>query len=149
MEESNDLNDIDEIKSITSSLDNNDQTMLVEPITIDEIYTTLKMCSSKKSPGPDGLTYEFYVKKCDVLKDELVKMFNSYLVDNVLPPNEFTSSIITLIPKKGDKLELDNQRPISLLNADYKFLSKIIANGILEKNNWPWANCLHEKQIMY
>ena len=40
-------------------------------------------------------------------------------------------SIITLLPKSGkDTTNLDNWRPISLLNVDYKIATKSIANRI-------------------
>lgn len=38
--------------------------------------------------------------------------------------------VITIIPKAGDKRELRNWRPISLLNSDYKVLSKVIYNWL-------------------
>lgn len=120
----------DPIQSISNTLTEEEARSLVEPINAEEILTTLKACSKKKSPGPDGITYEFYLENFETVKDDLVLIFNSYVSGNVQPPKEFCESIITLIPKSGDQSLLENHRPISLLNADYKLFTKLLANRI-------------------
>jgi hypothetical protein len=105
---------------------------LLRPITEEEIFSTLQSCSRKKSPGPDGLTYEFYLTFFGIIKEHLIILYNNYLLGNSLPPKEFTDGIITLIKKKGDDQMLSSFRPISMLNTDYKLFTKIVANRIQE-----------------
>ena len=38
--------------------------------------------------------------------------------------------ILTLLFKKGDKRVLDNWRPISLLNTDYKILARVLSQRL-------------------
>ena len=47
-------------------------------------------------------------------------------------PRGFSAGIVTLIFKKGNKKDIKNYRPISLLNVDYKIMAKIIANRLKE-----------------
>ena len=52
--------------------------------------------------------------------------------------------IIKLSPKSGDLELIENWRPISLLNVDYKIISKTIANrlkNVLEKIISPEQYC--------
>lgn len=46
--------------------------------------------------------------------------------------NGFADGIITLLYKKGDRNNIKNYRPITLLNNDYKILGKIITNRMKE-----------------
>jgi len=57
----------------------------------------------------------------------LTDLFNDFLFGRDLIPEEMKHGVITTIYKqKGDPLDLDNWRPITLLNVDYKLYSKII-----------------------
>lgn len=49
---------------------------LVQPIDEHELYNTIRNAKNKKSPGPDGITYEFYLVHFDLLKSDLLKLFN-------------------------------------------------------------------------
>ena len=97
--------------------------------TKDECFASLKQMAKGKSPGSDGLSAEFYLAFWDSLGQELVESLN-YAFECIC--GELTISqrrgIITLIPKKNkDKTVLDNWRPVSLLNTDYKIATRAIA----------------------
>lgn len=94
----------------------------------EELNTIITNATKKKSPGPDGINYEFYATHFELLKGDLLKLFNGLLSGSLKPMENFSSGIITLIHKKGDVKNLDNFGPISLLNTDYKILMKIIAS---------------------
>ena len=82
-----------------------------------------------KSPAIDGLLIEFYKSQYEIIKNDLLQIYNSTLSLNETLPPSMTQAIITLLPKNGKKL-LRNWRPISLLCVDYKILTKIISNRL-------------------
>ncbi len=60
----------------------------------------------------------------------LLKVFEESIQNEALPPT-LTQGLITLIPKpKKDLLLIDNWRPVSLLNSDYKILTIIFAKRL-------------------
>ena len=95
------------------------------PITHEECKNALNQLHTNKSPGMDGFTVEFYkafwndIKNC--LFDSIAFSFNiCKLTDSQY------QGVITLIPKPDkDHLLACNYRPITLLNCDYKIISKV------------------------
>ena len=99
-------------------------------LTKDECHASLKEFSKGKSPGTDGLTAEFYLKFWELLGQELVDSVNYAFKMGELSISQ-KRGIITLIPKTDkNKVFLDNWRPISLLNTDYKIATKAVAARI-------------------
>ena len=94
------------------------------------MYASLKSFSKGKTPGTDGLTAEFYLSFWELLGQELVDSFNYAFEKGEMLISQ-KKDIITLIPKKDkNRTLLDNWRPISLLNTDYKVAIKSIAARI-------------------
>ena len=98
-------------------------------ITKEELRKALMAMENNKSPGFDGLTSNFYKHFWPVLGEKLTRVFN-YAFNNGLLSLSQRRGIITLLFKKGDRTQLKNWRPVTLLNTDYKILTKALANRL-------------------
>ena len=112
------------------TIDENDVEQLGAVITIDEIKVALMSMSSGKSPGSDGLTKEFYVEFSDLLFPVLERLFNYAFVAGSLSTSQRMSYITLLCKDANNPEKLTNYRPISLLNVDYKILTKALCNRL-------------------
>jgi len=102
---------------------------LGRPIDIQEVKVAIMATGGEKSPGIDGLTYEFYKTFIDNVSPMLATIYNNLPSTNQLP-NDFGMSLVTLLFKKGDPKDITNWRPISLQNTDEKILSKVLATRL-------------------
>ncbi len=104
-------------------------------ITLDEIKKVIKSSKNNKSPGCDGLPWEFYKVFYTDISILLQRALNDVYLQQKLSITQ-SKGIITCLPK-GDKPRefFRNWRPITLLCVDYKILSGVMANRI--KNVLP------------
>lgn len=105
--------------------------VLTEEITEEEVKVAIDGLSRKKSPGPDGLTSEFYKTFKDPLAPLLTEIFNECLSSGTLPKSMRRSALI-LLSKGKDPSRVENFRPIALLNTDRKVLAKILFNRLVK-----------------
>ena len=99
-------------------------------ITNEECIDAIKSMDNCKSPGVDGLPAEFYKILWNDISDLVLDSFNYSYQKGELSITQ-KQSIITLLPKKDKDIRyLKNWRPISLLNTDYKILTKCLANRL-------------------
>lgn len=97
------------------------------PITEEELMLTIKILPTHKSPGPDGLPYEYYKSFFPLLIPHMCKLFNAFLQQTPIP-SDMQRSFLTLIPKpEKDPSLCASYRSIALLNSDLKIFSKLLS----------------------
>lgn len=113
-----------------TTLTDEERTSCEGQVTENECYEAVKNFESRKTPGTDGFPAEFYRFFWTEIGKEMTNSFNYAFQAGTLSISQ-RRGIISLIPKKNkDKTILENLRPISLLNVDYKILTKTIAKRI-------------------
>ena len=116
----------DLLSSLPCQLSSDQASSCEGQMTLDEMTFALKKMNSNKAPGPDGLSVEFYVKFWDWLGPYLCRVLNAYYHAGEMCESMKTSNK-RVIFKKGDRKNLKNWRPISLLNVDYEICSKVLS----------------------
>lgn len=93
-----------------------------------EIGIALQSMKNGSSPGCDGLTVEFYKVFWNQIKYILTKAFNAAFKRDEMSYTQ-KRGIIVLLHKGKDlpRDRLNNWRPITLTNTDYKILAKTLA----------------------
>ena len=96
------------------------------PLTLEEITKEIFEMKCNKSPGLSVLTIEFYKQFWDKIKYIVSNSINEGYFKGELSPFQ-KQCVLSLLYKKGDPENLENWRPISLLNTDYKIITRVLA----------------------
>lgn len=135
-------NFFDKIKNFIPHIDNDWRECCDANLRIEELDLAVQKLKPNKSPGPDGLTANFYKFFWNDIKLLLFNAFVESIEEESLAPTMY-QGLITLIPKPDkDMRYVDNLRPITLLNNDYKIFSHIFVNRLKEGLN----NLINESQ---
>lgn len=125
----------DVLQQIEMGLEKEDKIGLSEDVKLNELEIGLKEMKRGKTPGLDGLPAEYYKVFWEMIGVYVHEVCIAVLKEGRLPKC-MSESLIVLLYKKGEKRDLKNWRPISLLNVDYKLIAKVIANrmrGVIDK----------------
>ncbi|KAL4084171.1 hypothetical protein QTP88_028004 [Uroleucon formosanum] len=113
--------------SVTSILAWEDQRteQEVKDISLDETLRAINRLKNWKTPGSDGIPAEL-IKYGGLELHKTIHELCSCIWNEEIIPEEWNKAIVIPIHKKGDKMNCNNYRGISLLNTVYKVFSKIL-----------------------
>lgn len=109
---------------VAAQLGEQEVQVLEARLTLTEVTAALSSMKDGRSPGHDGLPREFYHAFWDLIGPDLVEVFQALLEGGALSAS-MRKGVVTLLFKAGDRAELKNWRPITLLTVDYKLLAKV------------------------
>ena len=115
------------LTNVDTKLNDEEKEMCDARVQYDEVKQVVKGLRSGCSPGIDGIINEFYKLYWSVIGEDFVEVINEIEQDGQLAPNQ-NLGVITLLYKAGDRNDLSNWRPITVLNSDYKIIEKILSN---------------------
>jgi Reverse transcriptase (RNA-dependent DNA polymerase) len=113
---------LEDRKTIEPCLLNIDE---VDEISVGELLFAIKSMKNNKAPGSDELPVDLLKVCSENGLENLTKIFNLILRTEEIPEKWCESNII-LIHKNGDKSDITNYRPISLISHLCKLFMKIV-----------------------
>ncbi|XP_052886915.1 uncharacterized protein LOC128295389 [Gossypium arboreum] len=93
--------------------------------------TAFSQMDPRKAPGIDGLSGHFFKENWDVVGADVINLCLDIL-RGVKDVDCLNDTIIVLIPKVKDPVDMTNFRPISLCRVIYKIIAKVLANRLKE-----------------
>jgi hypothetical protein len=98
-------------------------------VTFDELFCAIKQGKPNKAPRRDGICLEFCKVTWETTKQDMLDIMNDMYKDGKITDQQ-KYGIIVCIPKQGNLTRPEEYRPLTLLNTDYKLLTRIIANRL-------------------
>ena len=124
---------------------NPETSALNEGLTKGVVEEALRLAKNGSATGLDGCPYELWKvlkKRNDEAEEEgktgfdvikiLTKVFQDVQLHGIAPNTHFADGWMCLLYKKKDRTLIENYRPITLLNSDYKLLTKALTLQLIE-----------------
>ena len=125
--------------------DRNDNTMVFFPTETNEVSKLISLINEDKASGPHSIPSNIMKYINPIISSPLTKIINLSFKTGIYLDNLKVSKVIPIFKDKGDKLDYNNYRPISLLSNVNKIIEKLMHKRLskfLSK-----YNCLYELQF--
>ena len=102
---------------------------LDRPFLEEEVCYAVFQLNRDKASSPDGFTMALYQECWDVIKEDVMKVFQEFYSSWII--NQSTNAnFIALVPKKSQSHKVSDFRPISLVTSLYKIIAKVLSRRL-------------------
>lgn len=105
------------------------------PFLEEEVKAVVFSMDKDKSSGPDGFSMLFFQECWEILKRDLMEVFEEFYERGIISKG-MNATFIVLIPKKEEASSFLDFRPISLVRSLYKIIAKVLSIrlcGVMDK----------------
>lgn len=94
-----------------------------------EVHLAIKGLAPNRASGPDGLSNEFVKTYWEIIKPDLMKLFQQFY-EGSLDLSEYNRAKVIFLAKNEGADTVRDYRPISIINIIPKIISKVLANRL-------------------
>ena len=105
--------------------------IFIYPVTEEEVISLTKSLKGKPTAGDDDIPETLVKQYMQLIKGPLAHIYNLSLNSGFFPDIWKTTKVKPLY-KKGDKYDMKNYRPISIINIFTKLLERLIISFLYE-----------------
>lgn len=117
------------LECVKERINSEQNQMLTQEFTQEEVRSALFAMHPDKSPGPDGMNPAFFQNFWPIIGNDVSQACLNILSSGTLP-HRLNETVVVLIPKKSNPEFVSDLRPIYLCNVMMKIVTKMLANRL-------------------
>lgn len=119
-----------------------DSTLHIDLFNEEEVLSALRGLKGKPTAGPDNIPSFILRDCCSVFAKPLTKIFNLCLRSSIFP-DVWKLSYLCPVFKKGDRADVSNYRPITIINNFAKVFESILYTRLYNFFSEKLVDCQH------
>lgn len=112
-----------QLSDTDSCIETIDGSIFLNPTTMVEVMNIVRKLKNSNAVGFDDIRTDIIKLSIDIIAHPITFIINRCLLEGVFP-DSIKKTIVKPIFKKGDRLSMDNYRPIALISILSKILEK-------------------------
>lgn len=121
------------------------QSFFLTPVTISELHNIIYSLNNTNSTGVDEMPLKFLRESCPSILNIILDLINGSFQSFVFPDQLKLSRILPIYKKKGMQSDVENYRPVSLVNVITKIIERAVSRRLLDffSINGVMTSCQH------